>query len=100
MPVVADRGDTMPDTDPDMPADAAVPADAAEPAGSDTEPDEAPAPEPDPFAEIMDITGPVPARGDVAVLALALTPETEHVIDAAALEPMDEEGSDDNGGEA
>lgn len=74
VPVVADRGDTMPDTDPDMPADAAVPADAAEPAGSDTEPDEAPAPEPDPFAEIMDITGPVPARGDVAADHLAPRP--------------------------
>ncbi|MBS7549037.1 hypothetical protein [Dietzia massiliensis] len=72
VPVVADRGDAVPDSGDAMSdSDATEPADeapAAEPA------DEAPAPEPDPFAEIMDITGPVPARGDVAADHLAPRP--------------------------
>lgn len=74
VPVVADRGDTVPTADSDMPADAATAAESAELAESGTEPAEAPAAEPDPFAEIMDITGPVPARGDVAADHLAPRP--------------------------
>ncbi|MCT1712777.1 hypothetical protein M3B38_12485 [Dietzia cinnamea] len=74
VPVVADRGDTVLSADSDMPADSATAAEAAEPAESGTEPAEAPAAEPDPFAEIMDITGPVPARGDVAADHLAPRP--------------------------
>ncbi|MCT1864717.1 hypothetical protein M3E10_14010 [Dietzia cinnamea] len=74
VPVVADRGDSVPTADSDMPADAATAADAAGSAETDTDSGEAPAPEPDPFAEIMDITGPVPARGDVAADHLAPRP--------------------------
>lgn len=56
VPVVADRGDASPE-------DAAAEADAAA-ATAVVEP--AVAQEPDPFAEIMEPSGPVPARGDVA----------------------------------
>ncbi|WP_231750359.1 MULTISPECIES: hypothetical protein [unclassified Dietzia] len=66
VPVVADRGDAFPD-------DAAADSDdeAADNAAADKSADAAfvapaVAEEPDPFAEIMEPSGPVPARGDVA----------------------------------
>ncbi|MGX1597651.1 hypothetical protein ACWIDS_11380 [Dietzia maris] len=78
VPVVADRGDPADDTaddtehgaagdqaaDEPVTAVAAGPAQTAEPAAE----------EPDPFAEIMEPSGPVPARGDVAADHLAPRP--------------------------
>ncbi|MEB8325748.1 hypothetical protein NGF75_07075 [Dietzia kunjamensis] len=78
VPVVADRGDPADDTadastdgtagdqaaDEPATAVAAEPAQTAEPAVE----------EPDPFAEIMEPSGPVPARGDVAADHLAPRP--------------------------
>ncbi|MGN7227828.1 hypothetical protein ACTHQW_15940 [Dietzia maris] len=78
VPVVADRGDPADDTaddtehgaagdqaaDEPVTAVAAGPAQTAEPAAE----------EPDPFAEIMEPSGPIPARGDVAADHLAPRP--------------------------
>ena len=78
-PVVADRGDAS-----DAEGDDTTDAPAAEPADEATTSDDAsdgperdaePAvEEPDPFAEIMAPSGPVPARGDVAADHLAPRP--------------------------
>ncbi|MDV6298845.1 hypothetical protein R3P82_06920 [Dietzia maris] len=78
VPVVADRGDPADDTADDtehgaagdQAADEPVTAVAAEPAQTA----EPAAEEPDPFAEIMEPSGPVPARGDVAADHLAPRP--------------------------
>ncbi|MDX2356220.1 hypothetical protein [Dietzia sp. PP-33] len=71
-PVVADRGDTDPEpgADPTVPA-GSEPVDESGPAAGDSAAQEPAAQGPaaqelDPFAEIMEPTGPVPARGDVA----------------------------------
>ena len=77
-PVVADRGDenqteqdaTVDPSDPsEPPTEAAGSAGATEAAAEEPTP-----PEPDPFAEIMEPSGPVPARGDVASDHLAPRP--------------------------
>ncbi|AWH97519.1 hypothetical protein [Dietzia psychralcaliphila] len=79
VPVVADRGDTGDDPGSETGPDPVSAADS-EPAG-DTVPGiedlpakEPVAEEPDPFAEIMEPAGPVPARGDVAADHLAPRP--------------------------
>lgn len=66
-PVVADRGDADVASDTDGPA---TDADAGATDGPAAEPE----PDPDPFADIMEPTGPVPARGDVAADHLAPRP--------------------------
>ena len=75
VPVVADRGDTdaEPEADP-LPAAGEAPVEAAGSDLGDRTAEHSVAEEPDPFAEIMEPSGPLPARGDVAADHLPTRP--------------------------
>lgn len=78
VPVVADRGDPADDTadhtDDGAAGDRAADEPATAVAGESAQTVEPAAEEPDPFAEIMEPSGPIPARGDVAADHLAPRP--------------------------